>query len=58
MTFWQELRNVQAHGLSNLGLAIQVAFDLINCDRWENGMSFCRVVKVTLTIDLIQSSTL
>jgi len=36
MTFWQELRNVQAHGLSNLGLAIQVAFDLINCDRWEN----------------------
>lgn len=36
MTFWQELRTIQAHGLSNLGLAIQVAFDLINCDRWEN----------------------
>lgn len=37
MTFWSELRSIQAHGLSNLGTAIQVAFDLINCDRWENG---------------------
>jgi len=35
-SFWQELRNVQAHGLSNLGQAIQIAFDHINCDRWEN----------------------
>jgi len=38
MTFWSELRSIQAHGLSNLGTAIQVAFDLINCDRWENDL--------------------
>ena len=31
---------LQADGLSNLGSAIQMAFDLINCERWENGESY------------------
>jgi len=38
--FWQELGLLQADGLSNLGSAIQMAFDLINCERWENGESY------------------
>jgi hypothetical protein len=29
---------LQADGLSNLGSAIQMAFDLINCERWENDL--------------------
>ena len=48
-SFWQELRNVQAHGLSNLGQAIQIAFDHINCDRWENGkVSFMNIYIILL----------
>ena len=47
MTFWSELRSIQAHGLSNLGTAIQVAFDLINCDRWENGEFFRQIKEFT-----------
>lgn len=35
-TFWHELRNIQANGLSNLGFAIQSAFDLLNVERHEN----------------------
>ena len=38
--FWQELGLLQADGLSNLGSAIQMAFDLINCERWKNGESY------------------
>lgn len=36
--FWQELGLLQADGLSNLGSSIQMAFDLINCERWENDL--------------------
>ena len=35
--FWHELRNIQANGLSNLGQAIQNAFDILNVERYENG---------------------
>lgn len=35
-TFWSELRNLDANGLSNIGSALQTAFDLLNLNRFDN----------------------
>ena len=40
-TFTQELKNLQAFGMTHMGMAIKNTFDVLNLNRMQSG-EFCR----------------